>query len=124
MSDLLLNLDQLVAQELAKPQAAISAPAPKKGVSKWAQLASLAGHAADAGSTIHALNNGATEANPLYGKHPSPGKVLAIKGGSAAFQALLQHVLGKKSPGTANAIGYGTGAALGGVAINNLLKAK
>ena len=117
-------LDALVASNLRESPPAISAPeSEKKGVSKWAQLAMLAGHGIDAGTTIHALNNGAEEANPIYGKQPSAGKVLGIKAGSAALQALMQHFIGKKSPGVANALGYGTGAALGAVGINNMINA-
>ena len=119
-------LDALVARELAKPQAAYEQPAqepPKKGVSKWAQLATGIGHGIDAGTTIHAMNTpGMVETNTkVYGSHPSTGRILGIKGGSAAIQMLLQHFLGKKSPNLANALGYGTGAAMGAVgALNEL----
>ena len=116
-------LEALVAANLRESPPSISQPveAPHKGVSKWAQLATLAGHGADAYSTIEALKNpNAVEANPLYGQHPSAGKILGVKGGTAALQMLMQHYLGKKSPGAANALGLGTGAILGGVAAHNL----
>ena len=117
-------LDALVAANLRESPPTISAPADeKKGVSKWAQLASIAGHGIDAGTTIHALNKGAMEGNPLYGEQPSAGKVLGIKAGSAALQALMQHFIGKKSPGVANALGYGTGIGLGAIGINNMINA-
>lgn len=122
-------LEALVAMELKNNPPAIEAPAPadrKKGVSKWAQLATLGGHMADAGTTIHALNSNpnAMESNPIYGKHPSAGKILGIKGGTAALQMLMQHMIGKSSPKAANIMGVGTGAALGGVAASNFSKAK
>lgn len=119
-------LDTLVADSIRENPPAVSAPPPeakKKGVSKWAQLATLGGHMADAGTTIHALNQGAMETNPLYGENPSAGKVLGMKGGTAALQMLLQHFLGKKNPTAANVLGYGTGAAMGGVAGWNMAQA-
>lgn len=120
------DLERLVAAELAKPAPAISAPAPeqRKGVSKWAQLAALTGHGADAASTVYALKQpGMAEANPLYGSaNPSTGRVLGMKAGSAALSYLMQHLLGKKSPGLANAIGYGTGIGMGGVAAHNMMQ--
>jgi hypothetical protein len=119
------SLHQAVEASLATSPAEASAPAPpRRGVSKWAQLATLGGHAADAGSTIYALNHGGLEGNPIYGEHPSMGKIAAVKGGSAALQMLLQHVIGKSSPTAANVMGFGTGAALGGVAAHNLSVAK
>lgn len=122
-------LNAMVAAELAKPSAGIEAPAPdapRKGVSKWAQLATLVGHGADAASTIHTLgaNPNAVETNPLYGQYPSAGKILGIKGGEAAMQMLMQHVIGKSHPGIANMLGYGTGIATGGIAAHNMSLAK
>lgn len=119
-------LEALVAANLRESPPGISAPAPpKKGISKWAQLATLGGHTADAMSTIHALKHpDVQELNPVYGNKPSTGKVLGVKGGSAAVQLLMQHLIGKKSPKLANFLGYGTGATLGGVAIHNLTQAR
>lgn len=118
------DLERLVAEELAKPSPAATAPAPeRKRVSPWAQLATVAGNAFDAGTTIHALNQGAMEGNPMYGDHPSAGKVLGIKAGTTAAQLLLQHLLGKKSPGAANAMGFATGGLMGGIGAWNLTQA-
>ena len=120
-------LDSLVAAELNKPRVEVSAPAPppeKKGVSKWAQLATLAGHAADAASTIHALRQpGLREGNPIFGDNPSAGKIAGVKAGGAALQMLLQHYIGKRAPKATNIIGFGTGAALGGLAAHNMIQA-
>lgn len=116
-------LDALVAAELTKPQASVSAPAPppdKKGVSKWAQLATLGGHMGDAASTIYVQNKGGRDLNPVFGDHPSNAKVIGVKSGSAALQMLLQHLLGKRHPKLANGLGYGTGIGLGAVTAHNI----
>lgn len=78
---------------------------------------------ADGLSTVHSISNGATEMNPIYGKHPSAARVMGTKGAAAALQMLIQHVLGKEHPKAANILGYTTGGALGGVALHNLNQA-
>lgn len=119
-------LNELVARELAKPEAGVTAPAPErpKRISPWAQLATIAGHSADIGTTVHALKKGAKEQNPIYGENPSLGKLVGIKAGGAALQVLLQQMLGKKNPKIANALGYGAGAAMAGLAAHNISQAK
>lgn len=121
------SLQDAVEASLANSPPGISAPAQepaRKRVSPWAQLATGVGHGADAGSTIYALNHGGVEGNPIYGSRPSAGKIAAIKGGTAAMQMLMQHIIGKSHPGLANAMGFGTGAGLGGVAAHNLSMTK
>lgn len=115
------SLQAAVEASLANTPPGLEAPAPDrpKHVSPWAQFATLAGHGADAASTIYALKQGASEANPLYGEHPSAGKVAAVKGGTAALQMLMQHFVGKSHPGLANAMGFGTGIGMGGIAAHN-----
>lgn len=120
-------LNELVAMELAKPQATIEAPAPTppKKVSKWAQIATAVGAGLDTGSTIYALNKpGVEELNPIYGKHPSATKMIGIRGGLTALQMLAQDFLGKQSPKLANALGFGSGAVSTGAAIHNINAAK
>lgn len=115
-------LDALVAQSLQEKPPSISASAPEKpkNVSPWAQLATVLGHAVDAGTTVHAMNTpGVVETNPLLGDSPSATKVALLKGSQAALQMLAQMALGKRHPKLASALGYGTGALGIGLGIHN-----
>ena len=120
-------LDGLVANSLKESPPAISSPAPpaeNKGTSKWAILASILGDSADAFSTVQALKHpNIREANPLFGERPSAGKVIGLKAGAAALKALGEWGLGKMGhPTMGNILGYGSGAAMGGVAAQNMMQ--
>lgn len=100
----------------AEPQRKIALPA-------W--LTMLGGNAADIGTTMNALGAGATEANPLLGPNPSMGRILGTKAAGVGIQALLMKLLERRGKvGVANALGYGSGAVMGGVAANNMIQAK
>jgi hypothetical protein len=122
-------LDALVAQNLAQDtsRSAISAPAPekRKGAPAWAQILNIAGPIADGLSTMHVMNQSGpmadgsgyvkgVEANPIYGKNPTAGKIMAVKGGQAALSALVSHFFPKiaKPLGVANGIVGGAAAGL------------
>lgn len=60
--------------------------------SRW-EIAAAAAALADIGTTGGALANGATEANPVYGKSPSPAQVFTLNAGAyGATWALIRHL--------------------------------
>ena len=87
------------------------------GVGPYAALAG--GQIADILSTLHAKQNGGVEGNPLLGEFGA--KDIALKGAMSLPMVLLMRHLGKSGhPTLAKALGYGAGAALGGVAAHNM----
>jgi hypothetical protein len=99
------------------------APPDPKRLTVPSMLALLGGNAADAGSTIYALRNGAREMNPVYGESPHPGKVVGIKAASTLAELLLLRKLAEHKPKLANGLAKGIGAAMGGIAIHNVRQA-
>lgn len=112
-------LDVLVAQELAKPQPAVYRQAePRVGAAPYATL--WLGQGADVATTVVALSQGtAVEGNPIFGAHPSPARIIAVKVGVAGAMTVAMRVLGKKHPTGAKAVGYATGALGAAAAILN-----
>lgn len=83
------------------------------GVAPW--LALIGGQGADAATTAINYGRGLTESNPVYGKHPSLGKVLAVKGAETAGLAALMKMFQKTGHDkAAKVIGYmgGIGGAI------------
>lgn len=114
---------------LAKQAANVAAdPQPQaqpepKGVGVGPYAAVAGGELADILSTLYAKNHGAHEANPVLGDF-GPGAI-ALKSASTLPMILMMRYLAKAGhPTAAKALGYGTGAALGGVAVHNLSTAK
>ena len=111
-------LEQLLTQETEQ-----AAPAPERKISMPAWATLIGGNLADVGSTVHALNNGAREGNPLYGEHPSAGRIVGTKLVQTALEALLMKALEKTGhTKAANNIGYGLGIGTGAVAVSNMTK--
>lgn len=108
----------------AMAQQAQTQPAEPGRLTLPSLLMLLGGNAADAGSTIYALNHGAREANPVLGSHPSAAKVLAMKGAGTAAQWLVLKLLAKEHPKLANGIAKGVGIGLGAVGAHNFGQAK
>ena len=97
---------------------AATAPQDKSiGAGPYAALAG--GQAADILSTIYAKQHGAREGNPLLGNFGP--KDIALKAGLTLPMILLMRHLDKTGHDKlAKWLGYGSGAALGGVAANNI----
>lgn len=97
-----------------------------KHIALPAWLTMFGGHAADAATTIHALRGGGVkEGNGIYGAQPSAGKIIGMKALGAGLNALLMKALEARGKTTAaNLVGYGSGAALAGVAGWNYSQAK
>ena len=79
---------------------------------------SIAAHAADAATTIDALNGNCVELNPLLGSHPSAGSLIAIKMLALGLQYVVYN-----SPGigdNTHVYGYIAAAIAGGSALWNL----
>lgn len=105
---MLANMENEAPSEQAQEQ-------PKGGVGMAPYLAMLAGQGADAATTAMNYKRGLTESNPMYGKNPSLGKVMGIKGAEMAGLALLMKLMADKgSPKAAKIIGYmgGVGGAI------------
>lgn len=86
---------------------------------KW-EMSYLALSAIDTGQTIQCLQQGlCEEANPLFGKHPSPGKLIAAKiAFGAAHFALFNH-LHSRNPHAAMRFAQGSVLMQGGVVLLN-----
>jgi hypothetical protein len=82
-----------------------------------------AGQGADLVTTIRALNRGAVEANPIYGKHPSTAKLVA---GTLPMVGLgyLLHKIAPRNPKLAKGIAYAVGGIGVGLAISNNRKGR
>src|SRR5262245_40707531 len=82
-----------------------SAPAQKEDGPNWMHRiglpVSVAGDVADTVSTIQALHRGGTsEANPLFGKQPSPAKLIALTAAmKVPIDVLLDRMHDKSAPG-------------------------
>lgn len=84
------------------------------------QVASVAGPAFDALTTLHGWNQGDKEMNSLIGN--SPGKLaLAKVGGSAAMLGLMKLMEHTGHDKFAGALGLGSGLAQAGAGIHNLM---
>ena len=100
-------------------------PAPPKGkLTPWSLGLLLGGNGIDAGSTVYALNKGATEANPAFGDDPSTTRIVAQKGLTTLAQWLVLKKLAETNPGLANKIAKGLGIGMMGVGVNNLIQAR
>src|SRR5436853_2732514 len=86
---------------------------------RW-ELSYLALSVIDTAQTINCLNrNMCEEANPIFGKHPSPGKLIAAKlAFGAAHFAMFNH-LNKKNPRGALRFAQGSVLVQGGVVALN-----
>jgi hypothetical protein len=82
---------------------------------------SVAANMADAVTTRQAIGRGCTEANPLYGKQPGYGRLLAIKVPISGAILITSYALKKKYPrsGTWWILPVFTGALTTGASINN-----
>lgn len=107
----------------ADPAPPTDAPERPGRLAPWASAALIGGNAGDAASTVLALQNpNAHEANPIFGAHPSTGKVLAIKGGVTLAEWLLMRRLAKQHPKLANGLSAAIGGTMGAIAASNLSK--
>lgn len=102
------------------------APEKKKGIGWGTRSAIYGGAGADALSTIEALkHSGLSEGNPLYGKNPSPARVVVTKGLQALGQdLLLQKLADAGHDKWAKGLGIGFGALGIGNAVNNMIQIK
>ena len=66
------------------------------------ESAMVASAAFDAGTTIHNLNNGCHENNPLVGSHPSTAHIVAFEAGWTAGELVIAHFLRKHHPKVAS----------------------
>lgn len=84
----------------ARAQSAWGKEATQSAALKW-ELSYLALSAIDTAQTISCLDKGiCSEANPLFGKHPSTGKLIAAKVAlSAVHFAIFNHVNGHNPKG-------------------------
>ena len=127
--DALHTLAVQVAQMSHPEQAPMSAP-PSRGIGASPYLAMFGGQLADLFSTGHALNAGAVEGNPLFGKHPSMKTLALVKGAGIAGLAGLMRWLSSHRNGSgqqdgvnaAKGIGYGVGGLGTAVAAWNMTK--
>lgn len=96
--------------------------------SKLPMMASLgimgAGQVADALSTHRAVKRGASESNPVYGKKPSLGKLLAIKAATNVPLAVVFEKLHKHHPKLARGLALGVGGVGFGLAAHNSRQGK
>lgn len=118
--------DAVKAKLAESREAPEAAPDPEKkeggiGVGPYAAL--IGGSAADLGTTMQALKRpGTYEANPLLSG--GTAEMMAVKGGSTLALAWAMHELAKTHPKAAKMLGYGGGAALGGLALHNMKQGK
>lgn len=84
------------------------------------------GDGLDAFSTIRGLGKGLREGDPIYGSHPSIGRVLATKAADAGLGYLLDKKLYPTHPKLAEAIALMSGAGDTAAALHNfaLMKGK
>lgn len=87
---------------------------------KW-EMAFLALSAVDAAQTISCVNRDVCEEiNPLYGKSPSTGRVLLLKGGLGVAHFLLFQELNRRNPKTALRAAQFSAAVQGAVVLLNV----
>ena len=79
------------------------------------EVAFQALNAADAATTCIALSRGAKEANPLFGKKPSCGKVIAVKAAAGALHWFFMDRTARHDPETARWVVRGSILIQGGV---------
>ena len=77
----------------------------------------IAAHAADAATTVHALNGNCVELNPIFGSHPSAGSVIAIKALVLGLQYAIYNAPGMGD--NTHVYGYIATAIAGGAAVWN-----
>ncbi len=95
----------------------------KKGL--WASLGVMgAGQVADAVSTHQAIQRGAHEQNPIYGKDPGLGRLLATKAAITIPSGFALMKLHTHHPKLANALALGIGGAGMGLAVHNARQGK
>lgn len=110
------QIDQL-AIELAKRQVPEVRQDDPQRIPRWLALA--AGNGLDAVSTELALQRPNTyEANPIM--RGGTASRLGIKAASTVGSGLLLDLLAKRHPKLANALGFGTGGAMGAIGVRNL----
>ena len=80
----------------------------------------LGGIGLDLASTYRVLRQGGHEANPVYGKDASFGKIAAINAGITAGIALALDRVAKKHPKAATGAAVGIGGVRGAVGVRNL----
>jgi hypothetical protein len=95
---------------------------PKSGM-KFALTFMAAGQGADLVTTTQALNRGAVESNPIYGKHPSAAKLVAAKLPMLGLGYLL-HRIAPRNPKLTKGIAYTIGGVGMGLAISNSRKGR
>lgn len=77
----------------------------------------IAAHAADAATTVNALNGNCVELNPLFGSHPSAGSVIAVKALVLGLQYAIYNTPGMGD--NTHVYGYIAAAITGGAAVWN-----
>jgi hypothetical protein len=98
-------------------------PARKPSGMKFALTFMAVGQTADLVTTVQALNRGAVEANPIYGKHPSTAKLVAASLPMVGLGYLL-HRIAPKNPKLAKGIAYAVGGVGVGLAVSNSRKGR
>lgn len=90
-----------VEQKMSVSETAVKTK--KNDIDKYLLIAHI-GAIGDITTTIICLEKGTCyERNPLYGRHPSPAKIIAIRGGTqVAFHVLMKR-LAEDRPGAAKA---------------------
>lgn len=97
---------------------------PKKSRGMKAALAVLAvGRVLDTVSTVQALNRGAVEANPLYGKRPSVKRLVAMNLPVVGLGYVL-HKVAPRNPKLAKGIAYTIGGVGAALAMSNARKGR
>lgn len=117
----LYNPDKLPPLDTQDPPS-ISQPAPSGPgpLYRMGQIASVAGPAFDALTTLHGWNQGDQEMNGMIGN--SPGKLAIAKiGGSAAMLGLMKVLEHSGHDKLAGALGLGSGLAQGAAGVHNLM---
>lgn len=112
------------AASLPRERAASAAVAQKLALTrsaamKW-ELAYLALSAVDAAQTIECLDRGAChEANPLFGKHPKAGTLIAAKAGLGLVHFLAFRHINRRNPKAALRLAQISAGVQGGVVLLN-----
>ncbi len=100
--------------------ALIATPAHADGF-QTREIAFQALNAADAAQTCHIVGTGrGVELNPLLGRHPSCGKVIAFKAGVGVLHYLLADYFRDRDPRAARIFQIATIAIQGGVVTANM----
>ncbi len=111
--------EEVMKREVEKGGAS-PAPVESEGIGKLAPAMWLGGGAADIASTIHGMQNGMQEANPMVNWAPKGAQIPLGIGMELGGVLLAKKLLGEKHPGIVKALMMGLGGLHGGLALKNM----